>query len=66
VGDNWNLNIDQLSSPNGMFGSSGALVGGNGSTVASLGSNSAIYARVDTAETPGLLTHINDKPVTNP
>ena len=63
VGDNWNLNPATLSSPNGMFGSSGALRGGNGSSVSSLGSNSAIYARVDTPETPGLLTHINDKPV---
>ena len=63
VGDNWNLNPDNLSSANGMFGSSGALRGGNGSSVSSLGSNSAIYARVDTPETPGLLTHINDKPV---
>ncbi len=64
VGDNWNLNPDNLSSANGMFGSSGALRGGNGSSVSSLGSNSAIFARVDTPETPGLLTHIDDKPVT--
>ena len=63
VGDNWNLNPDNLSSANGMFGSSGALRGGNGSSVRSLGSNRAISARVDTPETPGLLTHINDKPV---
>jgi surface protein len=62
VGDNWNLNPATLSSPNGMFGSSTALKGANGNTTRTL-SNSAIYARVDTPETPGLLTHINDKPV---
>ena len=62
VGDNWNLNPATLSSPNGMFGSSTALKGANGNTTGTL-SNSAIYARVDTPETPGLLTHINDKPV---
>ena len=63
VGDNWKLNPDQILDT-GMFGSSPKLTGGNGSTVSSLGSNSALYARVDTEETPGLLTHINDKPVT--
>ena len=62
VGDNWNLNLGQILDT-GMFGSSPKLTGANGSTVASLGSNSADYACVDTEETPGLLTHINDKPV---
>ena len=61
VGDNWNLNPEQLKD-GGMFGSSPALTGANGSTVASLKSNSAVYACVDTPEIPGLLTHISQKP----
>jgi surface protein len=72
VGDNWNLNPDQLTDT-GMFGSSPKLTGGNGSTISSIGSNSGIYARVDlpavvdaegnviAEAVPGLLTHIKDK-----
>ena len=72
VGDNWNLNPDQLTDT-GMFGSSPKLTGGNGSTISSIGSNSGVYARVDlpavvdaegnviAEAVPGLLTHIKDK-----
>ena len=52
-----------------MFDNNPKLVGGNGSKPADFSSNVAVgacYARVDTDETPGLLTHIDDKPVTNP
>ena len=74
VGDNWNLDTEKLGEQ-GMFGVSSKLKGGNGSTTGTLG-NKARYARVDlpavldeegnviTEAVPGLLTHINDKPVT--
>jgi hypothetical protein len=78
VSDKWNLDISTLdttssdaaySGMTNMFDSNPKLVGGNGSTPVSLGNKThtgALYARVDTTETPGLMTHIKDKPVTNP
>lgn len=72
VGDSWNLNPGQLTDT-GMFGVNAKLTGANGSTLSSIGSNSAVYARVDlpavvddagnviTEAVPGLMTHINDK-----
>jgi hypothetical protein len=78
VSDKWNLDISTLdttssdaaySGMTNMFDSNPKLVGGNGSTPVSLGNKThtgAFYARVDTDETPGLMTHIKDKPVTNP
>ena len=78
VSDKWNLDISTLdttssdaaySGMTNMFDSNPKLVGGNGSTPVSLGNKThtgALYARVDTDETPGLMTHIKDKPVTNP
>lgn len=59
VSDLWtNAGITSSSS---MFAGCGKLVGGAGTKVS--GTNHT-YARIDTAETPGYLTHINDKPVT--
>jgi surface protein len=78
VSDKWQLDISTLdttsedaaySGMTNMFDSNPKLVGGNGSTPVSLGNKThtgALYARVDTDETPGLMTHIKDKPVTNP
>ena len=78
VSDKWQLDISTLdttsedaaySGMTNMFDSNPKLVGGNGSTPVSLGNKThtgAFYARVDTDETPGLMTHIKDKPVTNP
>ena len=74
VSDKWNLDISTLdtTSPDAgysgmtdMFFNNPKLVGGNGSKPADFSSNAgvgAFYGRVDTPETPGLLTHINDKP----
>jgi hypothetical protein len=49
-----------------MFLKCTALVGGNGTTLIKDGDGNAIvdktYAHVDTAENPGYLTHIKDKP----
>ncbi|MBQ8191912.1 MAG: BspA family leucine-rich repeat surface protein [Bacteroidaceae bacterium] len=78
VSDKWNLDISTLdtTSPDAsysgmtdMFFNNPKLEGGNGSKPADFSSNAgvgAFYGRVDTPETPGLLTHIDDKPVTNP
>lgn len=43
-----------------MFAGCSKLVGGAGTKVSSTNHTNA---RIDTAETPGYLTHINDKPV---
>ena len=75
VGDKWTLTPDQLDTTSGLRGYAGVndmitwcpnVTGANGTTPAKLGSGviGALYARVDTPETPGLLTHINDKPAT--
>ncbi|MBQ8192084.1 MAG: BspA family leucine-rich repeat surface protein, partial [Bacteroidaceae bacterium] len=78
VGDKWNFDISTLDTTSGnasysgmgnMFESNPNLVGGNGSTPADFGTSAAIgaiYGCVDTDETPGLLTHIKDKPVEEP
>lgn len=47
---------------NNMFTACGKLTGANGSTISKIGS-AAANGCVDTPETPGLLTHIKDKPV---
>ena len=65
VSDNWNLDPAKLDSSPNMFSGNPKLTGANGTTIAG-NPVDATYARVDTAETPGYLTHINDKPVTNP
>lgn len=61
VGDNWNLDPAQLESSGGMFGGNPKLTGANGTTTSG-NPTDATYARIDTEETPGYLTHINDKP----
>ena len=66
VGDNWNLDPTQLESSGGMFGGNPKLTGGTGSTATTLGATDASVAYVDTVETPGLLTHIDDKTVDEP
>ena len=78
VSDKWDLDISTLDTTSSdaaysgvkdMFDNNPKLVGGNGSKPADFSSNVAVgafYGRVDTPETPGLLTHIDDKPVTNP
>ena len=59
VSDLWtNANI---TSSGNMFNGCSKLVGGAGTKVST---TNATYARIDTAETPGYLTHIKDKPVT--
>ena len=62
VGDNWNLDPTQLEASGGMFGGNPKLTGANGTTTSG-NPTDATYARIDTEETPGYLTHINDKPV---
>ncbi len=64
VGSGWDMS--NVTNSGSMFGSCNSLVGGNGSTVAKLGATDASVAYVDTDETPGLLTHIQDKPAEEP
>jgi predicted ribosomally synthesized peptide with SipW-like signal peptide len=64
VGDGWDMS--KVTSSGAMFNGCSSLVGGNGSTVAQLGTTDVTYACVDTEETPGYLTHINDQTVTKP
>lgn len=54
VGDGWSTIAVTESS--GMFDACDALVGSNGTTYLTAGVDSATYARVDTAETPGYFT----------
>lgn len=58
VSDQW-TNAGITSSSN-MFRGCSKLVGGAGTKVST---TNATYARIDTPETPGYLTHIDDKPV---
>ena len=64
VGDGWDMS--NVTNSGSMFGACNSLVGGNGSTAAKLGATDASVAYVDTVETPGLLTHIDDKTVDEP
>ena len=73
VGDGWDMS--KVTSSGSMFSGCSALVGANGTTTSG-NPTDATYARVDepavrddegnviTEAVPGLLTHINDKPVT--
>jgi hypothetical protein len=69
VGVYWNTT--KLTTHGKMFENCTSLVGGNGTTLAKIDAIEGIkdedvinktYARVDTEETPGYLTHIKDKP----
>jgi surface protein len=59
VGDDWDMS--NVTSSGAMFSSCPKLVGGNG-TIYNGSITNADYAHVDTAENPGYLTHISDKP----
>ena len=59
VGDKWDMSACTWS--DNMFSGCGSLTGANGTTTAG-NPTDVTYARVDTPETPGYLTHINDKP----
>lgn len=58
VGDGWD--VSQATDHGGVFAGCDSLVGGNGTTIAGNPTDKT-YARVDTAEEPGYLTHINDR-----
>lgn len=58
VGDGWD--VSQATDHGGVFAGCDSLVGGNGTTVSGNPTDKT-YARVDTAEEPGYLTHINDR-----
>jgi hypothetical protein len=59
VSDLWDMS--KVTASGKMFAGCVQLVGGNG-TVWSNEHTNVEYARIDTPEAPGYLTHINDKP----